>query len=325
MRYELASHSSFGARPTNQDRVGHAERPNAVLLALADGLGGHAGGEMAAELLTQTALRAFERVRQPSITQPSAFLALTILQAHNAIIQYGRTRGGDITPRTTCVLCLVQDGYAYWAHVGDSRLYHFRKRKLITRTRDHTQTERLHEDGVLTEEEMLTHPEKSRLLKCLGGPHKPAISLGEETALERGDVLLLCTDGLWEALSADELAEHLATDSLDEAIEDLVFAAEERRGDSCDNVSAVCLRWQDAAPRGLPLQANRALTVDQNALWEIVKSKLVAQRARARKAPPPASPTTTEGAAAPPGERSKSTLRSELEELENYIKQFERD
>ncbi len=296
-----------------------------MLLVVADGLGGHAGGEMAAEMLTHTAVRAFERIKQPSITQPSAFLALTILQAHNAIIQYGRARGTDVTPRTTCVLCLVQEGYAYWAHVGDSRLYHFRERKLITRTRDHTQTERLHEDGVLTEEEMLTHPDKSRLLKCLGGPQKPTISLGEETALAPDDVLLLCTDGLWEALSADELVAYLATDSLDEAIEEMVLAAEERRGEACDNVSAVCLRWQDAAPRGQPLQAKGALTVDQNALWEIAKSKLVAQHAKARKAPAPAAPTTPEGSRAPQTERSKSALRSELEELENYIKQFERD
>lgn len=324
MKYQLASHSALGARSTNQDRVAHAERRNAVLMAVADGLGGHAGGELAAEVLTHTALRAFERIKQSSITQPSAFLALTILQAHNAIIQLGRVQESDITPRTTCVLCLVQDGYAYWAHVGDSRLYHFRQGKLRTRTRDHTQTERLHEDGVLTEEEMLTHPDKSRLLKCLGGPHKPTISLGEETALQRGDALLLCTDGLWEALAAEELARHAAVDSLEEALEDMVFAAESRRREACDNVSVVCLRWEDSAPRGLPLQANPALTVDQDALWDIVKSKLVAQRAHTRKTEQPAAGPRDVGREPRPT-RSKQALRSELEELENYIKQFERD
>jgi serine/threonine protein phosphatase PrpC len=321
MKYQLAGHSALGSRPTNQDRIAHAERDQAVLLALADGLGGHTGGELAAEGLIHTALRAFERIKHTTITQPSAFLALTILQAHNAIVQYARSRPDDIQPRTTCVLCLVQNGYAYWAHVGDSRLYHFRAGKLRTRTRDHTATERLREDGVISEDEMLTHPDKSRLLKCVGGPHKPIISLGEETPLQRGDTLLLCSDGLWEAFSAEQLAGYLELGDLDESVEEMVMDAEDRRGSACDNVSAVCLRWQDSAPRSLPLQANTALNVDQDALWEIAKNRLLAQRALSNKSEP------ARGGSKPgrskPRVVKKRSFRSELEELEKYIKQFE--
>ncbi len=323
MKYELASLSAVGARSSNQDRIVHAERENAVLMVVADGLGGHAGGDLAAEALTQTAVNAFHRIKQPLITQPSAFLALTILQAHNAIIQYARAHDPDLQPRTTCVLCLVQDGYAYWAHVGDSRLYHFRGNKVLTRTLDHTATERLREDGVITEEEMLSHPEKSRLLKCVGGPLKPSISIGEETPLQPGDTLLLCSDGVWEAFAENELGRYLNYDSLDEGIEEMVIEAEHRRRESCDNMSAVCLRWRDHAPRNLPLQANPALSVDQEALWEIAKNKMLAQKAQLNAVRGKKSGVVANRKARIASKEKKKSLKSELEELENFIKNLE--
>jgi serine/threonine protein phosphatase PrpC len=323
MKYELASLSVVGARSSNQDRIVHAERDNAVLMVVADGLGGHAGGDLAAEALTQTAVNAFHRIKQPLITQPSAFLALTILQAHNAIIQYARAHDPELQPRTTCVLCLVQDGYAYWAHVGDSRLYHFRGNKVLTRTLDHTATERLREDGVITEEEMLSHPEKSRLLKCVGGPRKPSISIGEETPLQRGDTLLLCSDGVWEAFAENELGRYLTYDSLDEGIEEMVIEAEQRRRESCDNMSAVCLRWRDHAPRSLPLQANRALNVDQEALWEIAKNKMLAQKAQLSAMANKRSAASSHRKSRIVNKDKKKSLKNELEELENFIKNLE--
>ena len=267
MKYQLAYQSLRGSRPTNQDRVAHAERDNAVLMILADGLGGHRGGEIAAELLAQTVLHAFQAVKHPRIAQPSAFLALGIVQAHNAIHEHAKSTP-DLMPRTTCVLCLVQDGYAYWAHVGDSRLYHFRGSALLRRTHDHTATEELRQDGVLSDDEMRDHPQKSRLLKCVGGPTRPTISLSEETRLEYGDVLLLCSDGLWEALAPEELLAFTRRDPIEEGTEEMLAAAERKMRGTSDNISAVCLRWEEAATRAAPLQGNRAGQVDPKEMWD---------------------------------------------------------
>lgn len=321
MKYQLARHTSPGSRPTNQDRIAYSERDNAVLMAVADGLGGHAGGELAAEALTQIAVQAFERIKQPIITQPSALLALTILQVHNAIIQRAKQHDPPIQPRTTCVLCIVQDGYAYWAHVGDSRLYHFRNNKLLTRTLDHTATERLRAGGILTEEETLSHPEKSRLLKCVGGPAKPTISLGEETPLQRGDILILCSDGLWEAFSTEEMEEYLEYETLDEGIEEMAIEAEERRRTASDNISAVALRWDDGPPKSLPLQANQALNVDQEALWEIAKNRMLVKKAQAKKTRKPELKPEKKKQA--PSKAKKKSFEAEIEEIEKFIKRLE--
>lgn len=329
MKYELAQHTSSGARPNNQDRIAHVERDNAVFMAVADGLGGHAGGEIAAEALTDTCMRAFEKIKQQTITQPSAFLALTVLQAHNAIVKIAKMSREPIQPRTTCVICLVQDGYAYWAHVGDSRLYHFRGNEVLTRTLDHTATERLRKDGVLTEEEMLHHPEKSRLLKCLGGPNKPSISIGEETPLQRGDVLLMCSDGLWEAFSPGELAGYLDVEYLDEGLEETAIEAENRMQGACDNVSAVSFRWQDGPPTTAPLQSNERLNVDQNALWEMAKNRMLAKKKIQPTKPAPAKPAPAKARSKKKirakSKAPKKSIKTEIEELEAYIRRIDKD
>jgi len=266
MRYDIASHSSRGARPTNQDRVAVAERDNAVLMVVADGLGGHRGGEIAAEILTQTVTHAFRAVRAPVIDRPSAFLALGILQAHQAILRRSKASLNAIQPRTTCVMCLVQNGYAYWAHVGDSRLYHFRHGHLKSRTQDHSTVEDLRKDGLVSEDEMRHHPQKGKLTICVGGPNKPKIALSEETALARDDKLLLCSDGVWEALTPEEILTSIERGSVDEAVEDVLFRAEHKMHDHSDNLSAICLRWLEDAPATLPLQGNAPTQVDERSI-----------------------------------------------------------
>ncbi len=308
MKYELAYHSARGARPTNQDRIGVAERDNAVLMVVADGLGGHRGGEIASELLAQTIVHSFQTVRSDIINRPSAFLALSILQAHQAILRRSKASMADIQPRTTCVICLVQNGYAYWAHVGDSRLYHFRHGRLLQRTQDHSTVEELRHDGLVTEDEMRHHPQKGKLTKCVGGPNKPSIALGEETALARDDVLLLCSDGLWEALTPDELLQLMKRGSLDEATEEMLFNAEARMQDGCDNLSVMCLRWLDEAPTTFPLQGNAPAHVDERTMINTAASMKGALKHQQNQAAP---------------KEGGRSVADEIRELEQYLRSRE--
>jgi serine/threonine protein phosphatase PrpC len=309
MKYQFASHSLAGGRASNQDRVVVSERGNAALMVLADGLGGHAGGAAAADILTRAVQHAFESIRQPVITKPSAFLALAIMQAHKEIVAHGEAQDPPISPRTTCVLCLVQNGYAYWAHVGDSRLYHFRNGQVLSRTLDHTVTEQLHVDGLLSEEDMKRHPDKARLLKAVGGPRPPTVTLGEETALAPGDSLLLCTDGLWEALAADELLRYLRYASLEEGVEEMLLAAEHRMKHKGDNVSAIAFRWNDAITTALPLQARRGGEADHKTLIEDARVQAAEKKLRAAKKP---------------DSDDKKSLEATIDELEAFLARFEK-
>ncbi len=314
MKYQLAQHSMRGARPSNQDRVAVVERDNAVLMVLADGLGGHTGGELAAEILAQTAVRMFQAVRQPVIIKPASFLALIIMHAHKAISDVGDAHRPPITPRTTCVLCLVQNGYAYWAHVGDSRLYLFRGGQIVKRTRDHTFTEHLRSGGLLKDDEISNHPEKSRLLKCVGGPLNPTITLGDETPLFPGDLLLLCSDGLWEALKPAEFFEFLKFDVLEEGVEEMLLAAERKMKNASDNLSAICLRWKDTRTTDLPLQAVTAHEATQQSLWDDAAKTLAAQHTD----PSPAKP-----AVAKKTKDEDKSFDTALKDIEDFIKGFE--
>jgi len=282
---------------------------------VADGLGGHRGGEIAAEVLVQTLMHSFQSLRQPVIQRPSAFLALGILQAHHAIIARGKASPTPIEPRTTCVACLVQNGYAYWAHVGDSRLYLIRQNHVLLRTQDHTAIEEMHQGGLLTEQEMLEHPQKSHLLNCLGGGITPTISVGEETLLQPGDMLLACTDGLWEAFGPEEIAHYLKAPALDEAMEEMLFAAVRKMKHGCDNVSAVCLRWEDAMSKNPPLQGNAAVQIDEAQLREEARHHLPhVARLPDRK---PATPTVEAG------DDKDRPLQDRIQEIEDFLKKFE--
>lgn len=313
MIYQIADYSVRGSRDMNQDCIGFAERGNSVLLVLADGLGGHAGGELASELLVQAVIHAYQSIKQSMITQPSAFLALAILHAHRAINAMGKAQTPPIQPRTTCVLCLVQDGYAYWAHVGDSRLYLFRHNDVMRRTKDHTIIERLRQEGVLSEKEMQNHPEKNRLLRCIGGPREPSVTLGEETALMPGDTLFLCTDGLWESLPVDEIQQYLNHNDLEDAVVDMLLAAETKMEGSSDNISATCLRWEDKLTDKPPLQANTTAEINHAALWSIAARKKA-----------PESPATPDEKPAKPSRKNEpeTSLEKEIENLQAFLDDF---
>jgi PPM family protein phosphatase len=236
--------SRIGAREKNEDRVGHWSAPGATLLAVADGLGGHAHGEIAAQIAINIFGTAFEAQARPRLDKPAVFLAGAIDAAHAAILQEAHKRDYADSPRTVIAACVVQDGHAYWTHIGDCRFYLVRKGRVLVRTHDHTVVQRLHDEGRIREGDMATHPYRNRLLQCLGGIHQPRPEWRDGVALEAGDILLLCSDGFWGPLDAPGMLKTLESKPLAEAIPELVGLAERSAGAECDNVSVVATSWE---------------------------------------------------------------------------------
>jgi len=265
MKFQLAKETRLGARRINQDRVGHWQTGDAALLVVADGLGGHARGEVAAELAVELMGAAFQREAKPKLADPDAFLARAMDEGHAAIMLEGERLRLPETPRTVIVACVLQDGCAYWTHVGDCRLYYFRQGRILHRTRDHTVVQQLIDQGRIREEAAASHPERNRLIQCLGGYQKPRLEAPQRERLAKDDILVLCSDGLWGPLTQRQLLHALLSRKLDEAIPELVQLAETRAGPQCDNVTVLAMRWDEehVGEKTLPLtpQYGRATEV----------------------------------------------------------------
>lgn len=242
MKYSLYQESRKGGRPANQDRVGHAYTAESICMVLADGMGGHVRGEVAAQLLVDVVLGMFEKLAKPHVDNVTEFLLDSVYTAHETINEYAANQKLKDTPRTTCVICLIQEGHAWWAHVGDSRLYHFSTDGLQSRTHDHSAVQQLVDDGLVSEDEAYTHPDRNKLYNSVGGFILPNIELSAGTTLHEGDVLMMSSDGFWAEFRPDEIMATLRVYSLRQAVIQMLEHAEFRAGDHGDNLSVIALR-----------------------------------------------------------------------------------
>ncbi len=245
MKFSIYQGNRQGARPYNQDRLAYSYSKDSLLLIIADGMGGHQHGELAAEMAIKILTEAFQRFAVPFLVSPNKFLNDHILQIHNTIDSYAMVNDMEDSPRTTIVAAVLQHGELYCAHVGDSRMYHFRDGKLLHRTEDHSVIQMLYRKGMIKFEELENHPEKNKIYNCLGGEKMPTIEIMPSHELLDGDTVLLCTDGLWSAMNDAEVNQFLHEKALSETIPKMLTIAEARMGDLCDNVSAVGVQWGD--------------------------------------------------------------------------------
>jgi len=246
MKFTIYQESRVGKRANNEDRIAHCYSRDALLMVVADGMGGHYYGEIAAQIAVQTLTETFQREATPEIHDPFLFLQKAMTNAHHAILDFSSDHNLNDSPRTTCVACLIQDNIAYWAHAGDSRLYLIRGGKVIFHTRDHSRVQMLMDQGVINEAQAAVHPERNKIYSCLGGPQAPEIEFSRKTPLEAGDVLALCTDGVWGVMPDEMLAIGLKNTNLIQAVPTLLGQAEVRGGAHGDNLSIVVVRWEDS-------------------------------------------------------------------------------
>jgi serine/threonine protein phosphatase PrpC len=245
MRFTIFQDSRLGDRDGNEDRVGYSYGRDALLMVIADGMGGHQEGEVAAEIAVQEITRRFQQeARSGKVRRPFDFLVSSIQGAHRAIVAHADQHNLLECPRTTCVACVVQNGYSYWAHAGDSRLYVLRRGAMVAATQDHSKVQQMIDAGQITVEQAARHPDRNKIFSCLGGVVPPHIDMGREIRLEAGDTVLLSTDGFWAHIPANILAQMLTRQTVTALLPGLLVEAQRRAQGESDNLSVVAMTWE---------------------------------------------------------------------------------
>lgn len=238
MKFSVFQISRRGGREKNEDRMGYCYTRESGLFVLADGMGGHPEGEVAAQIAMQTVAAMFQRQAKPVLGDVQEFLSSALLAAHHQILRYASDKGMLDSPRTTLVIAVVQGGCATWVHCGDSRLYMVRAGALLTRTRDHSYLE------LKNMPPGMERINRNVLFTCLGSPTKPIYDMAGPVHLEQGDRILLCSDGLWGTLSDEEISQQLGSQGVAHAVPELVEQALRKAGASSDNVTVVAMEWE---------------------------------------------------------------------------------
>jgi len=245
MEIEYAKVSAVGDRQDNQDRAAIVVAEDAAIMLVFDGMGGHSDGARAAETGLKFVQTMFTSTQLP-VFDPQGFLYMALSRAHDAVVRIGAELPVDFRPRATCAICLIQESGTYWAHIGDSRIYHLRNGRVLSRSRDHSHVEVLIQEGAISEEEALDHPMRNFVECCIGGDAPvPDMTITTRHPLEPGDVLLACTDGLWSGVGDDFIAGTIcaADQPLAENLKALSLAAMTANAPYSDNTTGTALRW----------------------------------------------------------------------------------
>lgn len=236
-----------GDRKEQQDRVGlfpHPSRAGMLLAVLADGMGGHSGGAMAAEQVVIKAKQNFEAY-SPASESAEDLLRNTIEEAH-VVIKLTRFTSEQDPHSTACVL-LMQGSKVYWAHCGDSRIYHFRDGMVAARSNDHSLVAELVRTGQICADEAENYPHRNLLLSCLGAEREPKIEVSRLDGVIPGDAFLLCSDGLWGHFADHELAWFITSQPARQAARNLIDQARVRGRGTGDNISMAIIRIVESA------------------------------------------------------------------------------
>ncbi len=242
MKFSVFQVSRLGGREKNEDRMGYCYTRTSALFLLADGMGGHPEGEVAAQLAIQTIATLFQRDAQPDLPDISAFLTEAVMAAHRQILRYAIQRGSMDSPRTTIVAAVLQSGQLHWTHCGDSRFYLIRDGELLVRTKDHSLVEQHLVHSTVADPGYMAN--RNVLFTCLGSPTRPVFAVAGPLNLHQRDCVMLCSDGLWGNLSDDEIVEDISNRPVDVSVPELVEKALRRGGPSSDNVTCIAMEWE---------------------------------------------------------------------------------
>ncbi|GAA6139190.1 protein phosphatase 2C domain-containing protein [Arenicella sp. 4NH20-0111] len=293
MHYSVGQQSHQGGRDYNEDSTAIFERENAVLLVVADGLGGHEGGEVASQCFVEAMGDSFKKATPAQLEKAQSFLTLSINFAHHSIHRRAVAQGLPVeSPKTTCVVCLIYKGIAHWAHSGDSRLYLIRRRQSRFITEDHV-SQKAGRKG------------NAPINRCVGGLEAPRPEVSEPRKMREGDVFFLATDGAWACFDPEDLSEYVDPQHPSLGLDSLLQTLENRNKAPSDNLSVVVLFWAVKQ-----LDNPEFNEFDEPDTVELLDQSI--QASRAKEAP------TTE---AKPGEKKfdMKDLNEAINEIESFI------
>jgi protein phosphatase len=245
MKLEVASITDTGqVRPNNEDAYGHFEpadeeerRAKGCLYIVADGMGGHRGGEIASSLAVKTIQSSF----YANGGDRASALKLAVVEANRIILRKATSDASLAGMGTTCTAMAVHDGFAYFVHVGDSRAYVLREDELVQLTQDHSLVGEMVRSGILSDEDARNHPKRNVITRSLGIQESVAADTPfSPFKLEKDDVFILCSDGLTSMLGDAEIGGLLGVDSPKSTCKKLVDLANERGGR--DNITVVVVK-----------------------------------------------------------------------------------
>jgi len=244
-----------GDRPNNQDRYALFYDQQSCLLVLADGLGGHPKGEVAAQIMCNICEQVFARSAKP-LASPRIFFQQCVNRANELINRYGQNQRPPIAPMTTVVMAIIQNGYCHWSYAGDSRFYLLRDNQILVQSTDHS---------VLRNTSVNGNDASARLLtRCIGSQERETLlSIEPDISLQPGDILLLCSDGLWNQVTQKQLVQTLwNVFPLDKALHMLADIAENSAKNNSDNISAVGIRADNSTCGIMPSSTSDNEEVD---------------------------------------------------------------
>jgi len=243
---QISAQSDLGChRENNEDSFGYWEPVEDAAFAakgrlaiVADGMGGYEGGQEASRIAVESAIACY---RDFPGDDPQEALLASLRSAHERIREHGVAHPHLQGMGTTCTAVIVAGGLLYFAHVGDTRLYLIRDGQITQLTRDHSYVGRLVESGVISRAEAEKHPHRNILTAAMGTSTELIVdSPGRPEPLHPGDVLVLCSDGLWGQMRDEEILHAVETVDQEQAARDLIELARERGGP--DNITIEILR-----------------------------------------------------------------------------------
>jgi PPM family protein phosphatase len=233
-----------GDRESQQDRVGlfrNAREPDCILAIVADGMGGLTGGRKASDQVMLTADQIFKSFDSQS-DNPAQLLERIALDSH-IVIGLTAMASTDQPHTTYASFIVTAAGACHWAHVGDSRIYHFRQGRLVKRSRDHSYVQSLIDREEITPAEAVNHPKSNILTQCLGSKIAPEVTHHSISKLLNGDVIMACSDGIWPYFNDAELASIFAIYNPREATELIIATARARSRQRGDNLSIAIVKY----------------------------------------------------------------------------------